>query len=164
LEGYSISTFTYCAAASQHGTTYELWYLIIEHMDPMTSPSRWEHPRTASLDSEAKVCLTAHLAVLTLKSVNFEPAGYPLRSILFASELQRPYRGAPTDELRKGSGPPCLMRSPCGVRYGVLVLDTGGPKRGPERRGQNGPPEEALAPEGRSWKNKEAPLLGISLS
>ena len=29
----------------------------------------------------------------------------------------------------------------------ALELDTGGPKRGPERRGQKGPPEEALAPE-----------------
>ena len=77
MEGYSISTFTYCAAASQRGTTGALWGLI-EHMDPMTSPSRREQPRTASLDSEAKVCLTAHLAVLTLKSVNFEPAGYSL--------------------------------------------------------------------------------------
>ena len=79
MEGYSISTFTYCAAASQRGTTGALWGLI-EHMDPMTSPSREEQPMTASLDSEAKVRPTAHLAVLTLKSVNFEPAGYPVSS------------------------------------------------------------------------------------
>ena len=78
MEGYSISTFTYCAAASQRGTTGELWGLI-KHMDPMTSPSREEQPRTASLDSEAKVRLTAHLPVSRQKSVNFEPAGYPLR-------------------------------------------------------------------------------------
>jgi hypothetical protein len=87
LEGYSISTFTYCAAASQRRTTDALWGLI-EHMDPMTSPSRWEQPRTASLDSEAKVCLTAHLAVLALKSVNFEPAGYPLKLTCTTSKLK----------------------------------------------------------------------------
>jgi hypothetical protein len=33
---------------------------------------------TASLDSEAKVRITAQLAVSSLKSVNFEPAGYSL--------------------------------------------------------------------------------------
>jgi hypothetical protein len=49
-------------------------------MDPMTSPSREEQPMTASLDSEAKVRLaTAHLPVMSKKSVNFEPAGYSLR-------------------------------------------------------------------------------------
>ena len=35
---------------------------------------------------------------------------------------------------------------------------TGGPKRGPERRGRNGPPEEALAPEGQSRGSEE--ILG----
>jgi hypothetical protein len=34
---------------------------------------------TASLDSEAKIRLTAHLPVRRQKSVNFEPAGHPLR-------------------------------------------------------------------------------------
>jgi hypothetical protein len=34
---------------------------------------------TASLDSEAEVRLTLHLPVSSQKSVNFEPAGYPLR-------------------------------------------------------------------------------------
>jgi hypothetical protein len=43
------------------------------------------------------------------------------------------------------------------VRYAVLELDTGGSKRGPERRGQKGPPEEALAPEGQS--RREWPSL-----
>jgi hypothetical protein len=99
LEGYSISTFTYCAAASQRGTTGELCYLI-EHMDPMTSPSREEQPRTASLDSEAKVRPTAHLAVLTLKSVNFEPAGYPLKAFNI-----RLLMGA----LRRGPKPPRML-------------------------------------------------------
>jgi hypothetical protein len=33
---------------------------------------------TASLDSEAKVRITAQLTVSTQKSVNFEPAGYSL--------------------------------------------------------------------------------------
>jgi hypothetical protein len=41
------------------------------------------------------------------------------------------------------------------VRYAALELDTGGPQRGPERRGQKGPPEEALAPEGQSRRNEE---------
>jgi hypothetical protein len=42
------------------------------------------------------------------------------------------------------------------ARYATLELDTGGPKRGPERRGQKGPPgpEEALAPEGQGWAGK----------
>jgi hypothetical protein len=91
LEGSYISTFTCCAAASQRGTTDELWYLI-EHMDPMTSPSREEQPMTASLDSEAKVRPTAHLAVLTLKSVNFEPAGYPLRAMTICSNSMLGHR------------------------------------------------------------------------
>jgi hypothetical protein len=47
----------------------------------MTSPSREEQPRTASLDSEAKIRLTAQLPVSRQKSVNFEPAGYPLRDL-----------------------------------------------------------------------------------
>ena len=33
---------------------------------------------TTSLDSEAKVRLTAHLPVMSQKSVNFEPSGYSL--------------------------------------------------------------------------------------
>jgi hypothetical protein len=40
------------------------------------------------------------------------------------------------------------------VRYDALELDTGGPKRGPEGRGQKGPSEEALAPEGQSRGNE----------
>jgi hypothetical protein len=31
---------------------------------------------------------------------------------------------------------------------GLQELDTGGPKRAPERRGRKGPPKEALTPEG----------------
>jgi hypothetical protein len=47
-----------------------------------------------------------------------------------------------------------------GVRYAVLELDTGGPKRAPERRGQKGPPEEALlAPEGQSRGRNEEGLF-----
>ena len=42
-----------------------------------------------------------------------------------------------------------------GVRYAALELGIGGPKRGAERRGQKGPPEEALAPEGQSRGNEE---------
>jgi hypothetical protein len=38
---------------------------------------------TASLDSEAEVRLIAHLPVYSQKSVNFEPAGYPLTDPLF---------------------------------------------------------------------------------
>jgi hypothetical protein len=45
------------------------------------------------------------------------------------------------------------------VRYATLELDTGGPKRGGERRGQKGPPEEALAPEGQSQRNEERVVL-----
>jgi hypothetical protein len=36
---------------------------------------------TASLDSEAKVRLSAHLPVSSGKSVNFEPAGYSLKKL-----------------------------------------------------------------------------------
>jgi hypothetical protein len=38
---------------------------------------------TASLDSEAKVRLTAHLPVSSQKSVNFEPSGYSLKQCSF---------------------------------------------------------------------------------
>jgi hypothetical protein len=44
----------------------------------------------------------------------------------------------------------------------AVGLDTRDPKRGGERRGQNGPPEEALAPEGQSRRNEE--ILVISHS
>jgi hypothetical protein len=106
LEAYSISTFTYCAAASQRRTTGALWYLI-EHMDPMTSPSRWEQPRTASLDSEAKVRLTAHLPVMSQKSVNFEPAGYSLTN--FKAKLCS--RTSPQDHAPKGPRPHSLRNN-----------------------------------------------------
>jgi hypothetical protein len=45
------------------------------------------------------------------------------------------------------------------VRYAVLELDTGDPKRGPERRDQKGPSEKALPPEGQSRRNEERVVL-----
>jgi hypothetical protein len=45
------------------------------------------------------------------------------------------------------------------VIYAALELDAGPPKRGSERRGQKGPPEEALAPEGQSRGNEGISLL-----
>jgi hypothetical protein len=45
----------------------------------------------------------------------------------------------------------------------ALELDTGGLKRGAERRGQKGPSEEALAPEGQSRRNERTSLLSTEV-
>jgi hypothetical protein len=49
---------------------------------------------TASLDSEAEVRITAHLPVSSQKSVNFEPAGYPLRLRASANDYTCSRRGS----------------------------------------------------------------------